>query len=463
MIGTRLGSYEIVEEIGKGGMATVYRAFQPSIGRFVAVKVIHRAIAADSTALERFQREARLIARLEHPHLLPIFDYDGANDPPYIVMRYLEGGTLKEVMDKGKLPLGDVNHIMRQIASALDYAHRQGVVHRDIKPSNIMIDQEGNAFLMDYGIAPFAGSGEGLTQTGFAVGTPGYMSPEQGMGMENIDRRADIYSLGVMVFQMVTGHMPYTAETPLAVVMKHINDPVPAASQFSPGVPDLLDTAIAWAMSKKPVDRYNTASDFADDITRAVGKTTASLRPDALKRAAQESVEKIHQRREQRRDEIEATMAKFEASRPSATRPQPPGPAQVTEAKPSVLEDSPTVLTPTDQQIAQPDIERRPTVVPGTPPPPPPTPQKKSFPLPLIAAIVAGVVVVGIIIVAALSGGGGATDSTATPESDTPTAVAQALDDTATSTTTHTATVTVTIPDTATLRPTETSEETEIP
>src|SRR5690606_6627205 len=137
------------------------------------------------------------------------------------------------------------------------------------------------------------------------------------------------------------------------------------------------------------------ASDFADDITRAVGKTTASLRPDARKRAAQESVEKIHQRREQRRDEIEATRAEIEGSRPSATRPQPTGPAQGTEATTSVREDRPTVLTPTDQQIAQPDIARRPTVVPGTPPPPPPTPQKKSFPLPLIAAIMAGVVVVG--------------------------------------------------------------------
>src|SRR5262245_39274680 len=152
MIGTRLGPYEIVEEIGKGGMATVYRAYQPNVGRFVAVKVIHRYIAGDSTALERFQREARLIARLEHPHLLPVYDFDASHDPPYIVMRYLEGGTLKEVIDHVTLPLGEVAYLLRQVSSALDYAHRQGVVHRDIKPSNIMIDPDGNAFVADFGI-----------------------------------------------------------------------------------------------------------------------------------------------------------------------------------------------------------------------------------------------------------------------------------------------------------------------
>src|SRR5689334_239321 len=135
MIGTRLGAYEIVEEIGLGGMATVYRAYQPSISRFVAVKVIHRAIATDQRALERFQREARLIARLEHPHLLPVYDFDGLNDPPYIVMRYVEGGTLKDVLDRsGALPVADAVHLLQQVALALDYAHRQGVIHRDIKP-----------------------------------------------------------------------------------------------------------------------------------------------------------------------------------------------------------------------------------------------------------------------------------------------------------------------------------------
>jgi len=143
MIGQRIGQYEIIEEIGRGGMATVYRARQINAERFVAIKVIHSNIAADKSALERFIREARLVARLEHPYIIPVYDYDGVHNPPYIVMRFLESGTLKDVLDRGALPLNEIAYMMRQISGALDYAHRQGVIHRDIKPSNIMIDSEG--------------------------------------------------------------------------------------------------------------------------------------------------------------------------------------------------------------------------------------------------------------------------------------------------------------------------------
>src|SRR5258708_9912854 len=177
MIGAKFGQYELIEELGRGGMATVYRAYQRNVDRFVAVKVIHMAIAADSTALERFTREARLIARLEHPHILPVYDYDGQHDPPYIVMRYLPSGTLKDILQREQLPYSEVIYLMGQVASALDYAHRQGVVHRDIKPSNIMVDADGNAFLTDFGIARMVeGTMDGLPGTGMAIGTPGYMS-----------------------------------------------------------------------------------------------------------------------------------------------------------------------------------------------------------------------------------------------------------------------------------------------
>ncbi|MBZ0287459.1 MAG: serine/threonine protein kinase, partial [Anaerolineae bacterium] len=256
MIGTRLGPYELIEEVGKGGMATVYRAYQPNVDRFVAVKVIHRSVATDAASLERFQREARLVTRLEHPHLLPIYDYDGAHDPPYIVMRYLESGTLKDVLDQGRLPYDEIVYMMRQIASALDYAHRRGIIHRDIKPSNIMIDAEGNAFLTDFGIARMTEAGQGLTQTGYAVGTPGYMSPEQGMGEEEVDGRADIYSLGVMLFQMLTGRLPYQAETPLATILKHMHDPIPKPSGVNPDISPDVDAVLTRAMAKKREDRY---------------------------------------------------------------------------------------------------------------------------------------------------------------------------------------------------------------
>lgn len=358
MIGEKLGQYEIVEEIGKGGMATVYRAYQPSIGRFVAIKVIHRAFATDPRALERFQREARLIARLEHPHLLPVYDYDGTKDPPYIVMRYLDGGTLKDILDHGPLPLPDMYHIIRQVAAALDYAHRQGVIHRDIKPSNIMVDADGNAFLMDFGIARLINRSthfrEGLTQTGFAVGTPGYMSPEQGMGLDEIDHRADLYALGVMVYQLVTNQMPYTAETPLALVMKHINEPIPSVREINPDLPPALDAAIQRAMAKKPEDRYDTATDFADDIARALGRATISLRPDVLRRAARASIDALNERRTQNRDQVRAALEKFEAQRHGeATMSGADGPRTLLEGgTPTVLVSMETPIPPGETKAA---------------------------------------------------------------------------------------------------------------
>src|SRR5215510_12414286 len=224
MIGNKLGPYELLEELGRGGMATVYRAYQPNVDRFVAVKVIHRSVASDSKSLDRFTREARLVARLEHPHILPVYDYNGLNDPPYIVMRYLPTGTLKDILERGQLPYHEIAYLMAQIGSALDYAHRQGVIHRDIKPSNIMVDSEGNAFLTDFGIARIVeAEGEGLTGTGMAIGTPGYMAPEQGLGTP-IDHRVDIYALGVMLYELLVGKLPFSAETPMAVILKHIND-----------------------------------------------------------------------------------------------------------------------------------------------------------------------------------------------------------------------------------------------
>lgn len=381
LIGTRLGVYEIIDEIGKGGMATVFRAFQPNVDRFVAVKVIHQAIAADSAGLERFQREARLIARLEHPHLLPIYDYDGANDPPYIVMRYLEGGTLKEVMDRVALPVGDMLHAMRQVSGALDYAHRQGVIHRDIKPTNIMIDGDGNAFLMDFGIARTAARGDVgmITQTGFAVGTPGYMAPEQGMGAEGITSRADIYALGVMVFQIMTGQMPYKAETPLGVVLKHINDPVPSARAFNAAVTRDLDNVIAKSMAKDPNDRYATAGEFTDALYRAGGRISGSVRPLTLIGAAQANIVEIREKRAARQSQISAVIAMFDAQRAQRTRPKPP-PGFTTP--PNVpVEDTDTLITPTDQRSAAnrpptpppdrtPDFTRTLTETPSRPTPP---------------------------------------------------------------------------------------------
>jgi serine/threonine-protein kinase len=300
LVGARLGHYQIIEEIGKGGMATVYRAYQPSVGRDVAVKIIHRAIAADSNALERFQREAKLIARLEHPHLLPVYDYNGEHDPPYIVMRYLEGGTLKDVLEAHPIPLTDAVLIIRQISAALDYAHRQGVIHRDIKPSNVMIDVDGNAFLMDFGIARLAEPGAGLTQTGFAVGTPSYMSPEQGMGKSNVDNRSDIYSMGVMLFQMLTGTLPFNADHPMGIIMQHINDAPPKVTDIDPNLPPAINGIIQRAMAKDPEDRYQSAAAMASEFARAAD-VRADATPTVIKRTAEDTYAKILAAREEKR------------------------------------------------------------------------------------------------------------------------------------------------------------------
>jgi len=270
MINKKLGPYTITEEIGAGGMATVYRAYQPSMDRHVAIKVIRTTILEDPRIRDRFQREARLIARLEHPHLLPVYDFDGDHEPPYIVMRYLEGGTLKQVLAKGDIPFEEVLYMLNQIAQALDYAHRQGVVHRDLKPSNVMIDREGNAFVTDFGIARAAGNHENLTNAGDIVGTPAYMAPEQARGNSDVDRSADIYALGTMLFEMLTGSLPFQHDSHVDVILAHINDPVPSAHARNPRIPAAVDRVIQTAMAKEPGTRYPRAEVMLGELAAAL-------------------------------------------------------------------------------------------------------------------------------------------------------------------------------------------------
>lgn len=473
MIGTRLGPYEIIEEIGKGGMATVYRAYQPSVGRFVAIKLIHRAVANDERALERFRREARLIARLEHPHLLPLYDYDDLHEPPYIVMRYLEGGSLREVLEQGRLPLVDISFLMRQMGSVLDYAHRQGIIHRDIKPSNIMVDEDGHGFLMDFGIARLtASSSEGLTQTGFAVGTPGYMAPEQGMGLENIDYRADIYSLGVLVHQMLTGQMPYRATTPMAIVMKHINDPVPSARETDPSIPENLDRAVMRAMAKRPEDRFASAGEFVDEIVRTLDPTKqVNLRPESLRKASLVAVEDIRRRRAFHQADIDAIQRQFEQTRPQVTRAgselpakrpnspptagAPPPPVAAPTPSPAPVVDPPTQIT--TASTGQPNVlTPAPAASGGDRLPGPPTPADQRVGpqgapsagksrLPLIAGALAGLAALLILAMVVLgSRGGGASAETLTPSADGGTAIAVAMGQTAAAESTRIAAISAT-------------------
>ena len=212
-IGKRLGSYTIVEQVGQGGMATVFKAYQPSMDRYVAVKILPSHFTEDETFVARFTQEARTLARLEHPHILPVHDYGEQEGSTYLVMRYIDAGTLKDLITgSGPLELNEAARIMGQLGRALGYAHSQGIIHRDIKPTNVLIDEPGNAFLTDFGIAKLVAGTAQFTATGTIVGTPAYMSPEQCMG-QTLDHRSDIYSLGVILDETLTGSLPFVAPT----------------------------------------------------------------------------------------------------------------------------------------------------------------------------------------------------------------------------------------------------------
>ncbi|MEK7786102.1 MAG: protein kinase, partial [Chloroflexota bacterium] len=291
LIGKTLGPYRILEQIGVGGMATVYRAYQPSVDRDVAIKVLPHYLSEDRQFAERFQREAHAIARLEHAHILPVHDYGECDGVTYIAMRYVHAGTLKDRMAKGPLPLDEINRLISQIGSALDYAHAQGVIHRDVKPSNVLIDEQGNTYLTDFGLARMLEASQQLTASGVGLGTPAYMSPEQGQGIK-VDHRSDIYSLGVMLYEMVTGRVPYEAETPMAVVLKHITGPLPLPRAVAPNVPEAIEKVILRAMAKDPAYRFQSACNLVQALNQAVRKVSPPepAQPGSASRSARSAL-----------------------------------------------------------------------------------------------------------------------------------------------------------------------------
>ncbi len=269
LIGRTLGQYRIIEQLGKGGMATVYKAFQPSLERYVAIKVLPPYFAHEEGFSERFVREAKAIARLDHPHILPIHDYGQDGEISYIAMKYVEGGTLKDRESGEVLPLERAAEILSQVAEALDYAHAQGVIHRDIKPANILMDRGDWVLLTDFGLARMVEGSLQLTASGVGVGTPAYMAPEQGQG-RRVDGRADIYSLGIVLYEMLTGRVPYEAETPLAVVLKHVTEPLKMPRLINPDIPESVEIVILKALAKEPDHRYQTAGEMATALRTAI-------------------------------------------------------------------------------------------------------------------------------------------------------------------------------------------------
>ncbi|HEY7369875.1 MAG TPA: serine/threonine-protein kinase, partial [Thermoanaerobaculia bacterium] len=243
----RLGRYRLESKIAEGGMAGVYRAFDEDLHRTVAIKVMKDVIREDKVFAERFVREARMIASFDHPNVLPVFDFGTGGDTVYLVLPLIEGGSLREKLGK-PMPPAEVADAIRQVGAALDYAHSRGVLHRDIKPANIMINREGRLLLSDFGIAR-SEAVAGLTTTGELLGTPNYMSPEQAIG-KLLDGRSDQYSLAVMAYEMLTGTVPFRADTPLLVLEKHVREaPVPPSKRVTT-LPTALDAVFAKALAK---------------------------------------------------------------------------------------------------------------------------------------------------------------------------------------------------------------------
>ena len=261
-----IGRYEVVEQLGKGGMAIVYLAHDPYIKRQVAVKVLPRQFTHDPQFRVRFQREAEVIAALEHAYIVPVYDFGDQEGEPFIVMRYLPGGTLADRLSDGPLPIPVIVPLFRSIGSALDYAHKNGVVHRDIKPGNILFDSGGEASLSDFGIAKLQEATAAFTGTGNLIGTPAYMSPEQAMGEKTVDGRSDIYSLGVVLFQALSGELPFKADTPMGVAIAHIKEPTPSLLDRNPDLPAGLEGVIRKALDKNPDNRFQTAEALAQAI-----------------------------------------------------------------------------------------------------------------------------------------------------------------------------------------------------
>ncbi len=268
--GKRLGPYEIMELIGKGGMADVYRARQESVNRDVACKVIKTELGTSGTFIERFRREAQTVAALSHPHILKVFDYGQYEDQLYLIMELMTGGSLTSLLQSGPLPVSTTIRMFDQIASALDYAHRRGIIHRDLKPQNVLLDEDQNAMLTDFGIAKLLNSaGAGMTQTGILMGTPSYMPPEQWRA-DAISAQTDIYALGVMLFEMLTGQLPFTGETPFNLMYKHMNDQPPLVRSIKLEIPPAVDRVIDKALAKDPMQRYGSATLMASALRDAL-------------------------------------------------------------------------------------------------------------------------------------------------------------------------------------------------
>ncbi len=267
--GQQIGQYQIVSTLGAGGMATVYKAYHSRLNRYVAIKMIHTAQASNPAFIARFEREAQIIAHVEHSNIVTVYDFFEHDGNLFLVMKFIDGCTLKAALVDGPLLIDDVLTIMPPIAAALDYAHSQGVLHRDIKPSNIMLDYKGTPYLTDFGLAKLSMAGESSISENMLLGTPFYMSPEQGTSTGEVTKRSDLYSLGVVLYELIVGRLPFPEGTPYAIIHDHIYKPLPLPSDVNPNVPKAVELVLLRALSKDPLDRYASAGEMITELRAA--------------------------------------------------------------------------------------------------------------------------------------------------------------------------------------------------
>lgn len=291
--GANVGPYQIIEQLGQGGMASVYKAYHAALDRYVALKVLHQAFNEDSTFISRFQREARVVAKLEHSNIVPVYDYAEHEGRPYLVMKFIEGDTLKARLSQGPLLANEIEQVVNSVGSALAYAHKQGVLHRDIKPSNVLISTDGVMYLADFGLARIAQNGESTLSSDSIMGTPQYISPEQALGKKDLDNKTDIYSFGVMLYEMVVGCVPFTSDTPFSIIHDHIYSPLPLPRMINPEVPEAVERVLLKALAKDRLDRYQTVEELAHSFKQAwidsgtpMQGTSIKIRPASLKEEA---------------------------------------------------------------------------------------------------------------------------------------------------------------------------------
>ena len=315
LTGTRVGQYEIVERLGGGGMAVVYRAVQQPLGREVALKALSPELFQDDGFVKRFETEAKTLAKLDHPNILPIYDFEVTDGVTFLTMPLIRGGTLRDILNRGPLDTLTAWRYLREIGDGLQHAHDAGIVHRDLKPTNVLIHSDGRAMLADFGLARGAGQPTHLTTIGLAIGTPGYMAPEQVMGHE-VDRRCDIYAMGVLTFEMLTGRLPFIGSNRMEVAYATVNAPVPSAAKLNNALPDELDVLLAKVLAKDPALRPQTVKDLLAQMAKLPQRRQAPVAaaPVPFARAAAQPAET-------------AAMRIVSAPPPGHGSPPPPSPS----------------------------------------------------------------------------------------------------------------------------------------